>query len=96
MSEPRTIPDTIVTPVGVARIAYTGQVYNLELGTPEEQRKVGKNGATMFAGGFLVGDSAMQADHSTPRLPVAQMPKAWARDYQHAMANNPPMKRVLR
>jgi hypothetical protein len=86
----------IASIVSVARLPYTGQVYNLKLGTPEEQLKVGKNGTTMFAGGFLVGDSAMQQDHSTPRLPVAQLSKAWERDFQNAAANNPPMKRLMR
>jgi hypothetical protein len=50
----------------------------------------------MFAGGFLVGDSAMQKEHDTPRRPVAQLPQAWQRDYQNAVARNPSMKRNLR
>lgn len=74
--------------VSVARLPYTGQVFNLKLGTPEEQLKVGKNGTTMFAGGFLVGDSAMQTEHSTPRLPVAQLSKAWEKDFQNVKVNN--------
>jgi len=82
--------------VSVTRIPYTGQVYNLKLGTPEEQLKVGKDGTTMFAGGFLVGDSVMQKEHDTARRPVAQLSKAWQRDYQNAVAGNPPMKRSLR
>jgi hypothetical protein len=27
---------------------------------------------------------------------VAQIPKVWERDYQNAVAGNPPMQRVLR
>jgi hypothetical protein len=81
--------------VSVTRIPYAGQVFNLTLGTADEQLKVGKNGTTMFAGGFLVGDSAMQKEHDTPR-PVAQLSRAWQRDFQNAVANKPPMKRTLR
>ena len=96
------VGDQVMTDRGIAsivsstRLPYTGQVYNLKLGTPEEQLKVGKNGTTMFAGGFLVGDSAMQQEHSTPRAPVAAVSKAWARDFQNASVNNPPMQRTLR
>jgi len=93
--------DRVMTDRGIAsivsatRIPYTGQVYNLKLGTSEEQAKVGKNGTTLFAGGFLVGDSTMQQDHERPHHQVAQLSEVWARDYQNAVANNPPMKRIL-
>jgi hypothetical protein len=80
----------------VARIPYDGQVYNVKVGTDEEQARVGKRGTTMFAGGFLVGDSAMQREAAVPRQSVAQRSKAWQRDYENALANNPAMIRVLR
>ncbi len=80
----------------VARIPYTGQVYNMDLGTPDEKAKVGKNGTTMFAAGFLVGDNAMQQAHSARPRAVAQLPAAWSRDYHNATINNPPIKRILR
>jgi len=86
----------IATVTSVSRLAYTGQVYNLKLGTAEEQAKVGKNGTTLYAGGFLVGDSAMQEEHSAAKTPVASLTEGWKRDYQNASANNPPMKRILR
>jgi len=86
----------IATITSVERVAYTGQVYNLELGTAAERAKVGKNGTTMFAGGFLVGDSTMQEERSKPRPEVAALPAAWSRDYENAVKNNPPMTRILR
>jgi hypothetical protein len=86
----------IASVVSVARVPYTGKVYNLKLGTPAERAKVGKNGTTMFAGGFLVGDSAMQQEHSTPKSPVAQLSTPWLRDYHNAVAGKPAMTRVLR
>jgi hypothetical protein len=85
----------IATIVSAERAPYTGQVYNLELGTKEERAKVGKNGTTMFAGGFLVGDSTMQEDGSKARRAVAAASPAWSRDYQNALQNNPPMIRIL-
>jgi hypothetical protein len=94
--------DRVITDSGIAsivsteRVEYGGQVYNLKLGTAEEQAKVGKDGTTMFAGGFLVGDSAMQQNNDKPNRTVAQLPTAWSRDYLNAAVNNPPMKRVLR
>jgi preprotein translocase subunit YajC len=94
--------DRVITDSGIAsivsaeRVAFTGQVYNLKLGTAAEQARVGKDGTTMFAGGFLVGDSAMQENRDKPNREVAQLPPAWSRDYVNALVNNPPMKRVLR
>jgi hypothetical protein len=86
----------IATITSVERVPYAGQVYNLELGTAEERAKVGKNGTTMYAGGFLVGDATMQEEHSKPRPVVADLPAEWSTDYANAMANNPPMVRILR
>lgn len=81
----------------VARVPYSGQVYNLALGTSDEVAKVGKQHTTMYAGGFLVGDSVMQRTYSEPqRREVARLSSAWQQDYENAVANNPPMVRVLK
>lgn len=94
--------DRVMTDRGIAsivsatRIPYTGQVYNLKLGTPEEQAKVGKDGTTMFAGGFMVGDSTMQREHDTPSRVVAQLPKEWQRDYQNAVARKSSTRSALK
>jgi len=81
--------------VSVTRVEYPGQVYNLRLGTADEQAAVGKR-TTMFAGGFQVGDAAMQTELGTPVRRVAQRDAAWQRDYQNAVAGLPAMKRVLK
>jgi hypothetical protein len=94
--------DRVMTDRGVAtivsanRVEYKGQVYNLSVGTDAEKAKVGKDGTTMFAGGFLAGDSAMQQAHEQKVREVAQVPSSWQRDYRNALVNNPPMQRVLR
>jgi hypothetical protein len=94
--------DQVMTDRGIARITaitrvpYRGRVYNFDLGTPDEKAKVGKDGTTMYAAGFLVGDNAMQREHTTLRRMVAQVPPAWQRDYAYAQAGNPSMRRVFR
>jgi hypothetical protein len=87
------VKDQVKTDKGVAtltsieRVAPEGKrVYNLRLGTEQELLKVGKNGRTLFAGGFLVGDMGMQDELQMPKQeqPVAvldRLPKAWHQDY---------------
>jgi hypothetical protein len=95
--------DKVMTDRGIAtitsatRVAYNGQVYNLKLGTAEEQAKVGKDGTTLFAGGFLVGDSAMQDNYTKRSREVAtrEVSSAWARDWANGV-HNPSMKRILK
>jgi hypothetical protein len=77
------------TITAIERIPYDGQVYNLNLGTPEELAKLGPNDRTMFAGGLLVGDNTMQAELERPKQkPVdvlASLPKAWHKDYKNRL-----------
>jgi hypothetical protein len=93
------VGDQVMTDRGIAKIVsaermpYGGQVYNLALGTAAEKAKVGVNGTTMFAGGFLVGDSAMQTEHSRAKAPVAAVLPAWRRDFE---AGGSSMTRILR
>jgi hypothetical protein len=82
--------------VSVARVPYAGKVYNLKLGTDAERARVGKRGTTMFAGGFLVGDSSMQQDLDAPRRAVAQLPAAWQRDFDLGARGNSARTRILR
>jgi hypothetical protein len=83
------VKDLVKTDKGVARLTSVSrvpadrQVFNLTLGTDEELLKVAKNGRTMFAGGFLVGDNATQVELERPSsAPVAELPKAWRKDFQ--------------
>lgn len=78
----------VATLTSVSRRPYTGKVYNLTLGTPEELRKAGKNAHLMFANGFKVGDNTMQGELSAPvadtRPILARLAPSWHRDFQSA------------
>ncbi|WNG26554.1 hypothetical protein F0U62_22955 [Cystobacter fuscus] len=89
------VRDQVRTDKGVAsltavkRVPVNGKrVFNLKLGTAEELAGVDALGRTMFAGGFLVGDLAMQEELERPaNEPVdvlARLPKAWHQDYLNA------------
>jgi hypothetical protein len=89
------VRDQVRTDKGVAsltvvkRVPVKGKrVFNLKLGTAEELAGVDALDRTMFAGGFLVGDLAMQEELERPaNKPVdvlALLPKAWHQDYLNA------------
>ncbi|PTL77079.1 Hint domain-containing protein [Vitiosangium sp. GDMCC 1.1324] len=91
------VKDQLRTEKGVAsltsvkRVPVNGKrVFNLKLGTTEELAGLDSLGRTMFAGGFLVGDMAMQQELETPaKKPVdvlASLPKAWHQDFKNAQA----------
>lgn len=70
----------------VSSDAYSGQVYNIDLGVTAERAKLTNENRTFYANGILVGDAAMQGywslKHSGPaRKPLA---KAWATDFRSA------------
>ncbi|ATB29840.1 hypothetical protein MEBOL_003295 [Melittangium boletus DSM 14713] len=72
----------------VRRVPADGQrVFNLRLGTEKELARLAPGSqTTLFAGGFLVGDLAMQrALQSAPR-PAAPLARPWLRDLRHARA----------
>jgi hypothetical protein len=81
------------TLIAIERIPYDGQVYNLTLGVHEELAKLGENERTMFAGGFLVGDNAMQGElarpKSKPKDLLSSLPKAWHKDYLNRLTTKP-------
>jgi hypothetical protein len=73
--------------VAVARVPYQGSVYNFALGTPEELAKAGPEARTMFANGFLVGDSLSQqaldkAHRVDARAVLTKLHGAWHQDYR--------------
>ncbi|WP_338871383.1 Hint domain-containing protein [Myxococcus stipitatus] len=76
---------TSITPVSTEN----ARVYNLRLGTDQELLAVNKNGRTLFAGGFLVGDLSMQDALTRPAREqvsvLEQLPKAWHRDFLNGM-----------
>jgi len=77
--------------VGVERVAYTGDVFNFALGTPEELAKAGPQARTLYANGFLVGDSHLQSELEKARKldtreVLSKLNGAWHEDYRREQA----------
>lgn len=96
-----TVGDAVLTRTGarklvaVERVPYGGLVYNFALGTPEELAGLGPEARTLYADGFLVGDSQMQeALEKTRRVDsravLARLNGAWHQDFQLAQARRHP------
>ena len=84
--------------VAVERVPYGGLVYNFALGTPEELAGLGPEARTLYADGFLVGDSQMQeelekARRVDSRAVLARLNSAWHQDFQLAKARQHPRAR---
>lgn len=81
----------VATLTSVGRELYNKDVYNLVLGTPEELLKAGKQNRTLFANGFLVGDSQMQLElerqkAEQPANVLARISPSWHKDYKNDLA----------
>lgn len=79
------------TLVSVERVPYSGDVFNFALGTPEELASVGPEAHTMYANGYLVGDSLMQTTLEKQRVREAsevltKLDSAWREDFQRHQA----------
>jgi hypothetical protein len=77
--------------VGVERVPYTGTVYNFALGTEQELAHAGPEARTLYANGFLVGDSQTQTELEKQKLVdvrevLARLDGAWHEDYRQAQA----------
>lgn len=73
--------------VSVERVPYEGRVFNFSLGTSEELAGQGPEAHTMFANGFLVGDSQMQTElekqkRVDSRQVLARLNGAWHEDFR--------------
>jgi hypothetical protein len=84
----------LATLTNVAREAYSGQVWNLGLGTAGELALAGMENRTLFANGILAGDSEMQLELSRQKPTksadvLASLPKQWHRDYKNDLARDP-------
>ncbi|QDE90946.1 hypothetical protein BHS06_19335 [Myxococcus xanthus] len=80
----------VATLTSITPVSPEGQrVYNLALGTDTELLKVKKNGRTLYAGGFLVGDLRMQDALTMPKREqvsiLQRLPKAWHQDYHNGV-----------
>jgi hypothetical protein len=79
------------TLVSVERVPYSGDVFNFALGTPEELASAGPEAHTMYANGYLVGDSLMQTQLEKQRVREAsevltKLDAAWHEDFQRHQA----------
>jgi len=77
--------------VGVERVSYSGDVFNFALGTPEELAKAGPQARTLYANGFLVGDSHLQSELEKARRldareVLSKLNGAWHEDFRREQA----------
>ncbi|PTL83273.1 hypothetical protein DAT35_14890 [Vitiosangium sp. GDMCC 1.1324] len=84
--------------VAVERVPYDGRVYNFSLGTPEELANLGPEARTLYANGFLVGDSQMQTElekrkRVDTREVLARLNSAWHEDFRLSQARHPSARR---
>ncbi|WP_375768633.1 Hint domain-containing protein [Archangium gephyra] len=73
--------------VGVERVPFSGEVFNFALGTPEELAVAAPEANTLYANGYLVGDSQMQTTlekqrHLDSREVLARLNGAWHEDFR--------------
>ncbi len=78
--------------ISVERVQHPGKVFNFVLGSRDEMAALGTTQRTLFANGFLVGDSVMQIEledrlKSARRAArAAHLPSAWRRDFESSVA----------
>lgn len=70
----------------VSREPYTGQVYNLKVGSTTEMASLGQDQTIVYANGFIVGDGQIQSKYESLAVKqesrtVEQIPERWRRDY---------------
>ena len=84
--------------VGVERVPFSGDVFNFALGTPEELAVATPGTNTMYANGYLVGDSQMQLTlekqrSSDSREVLARLNGAWHEDFRLHQARSKSARR---
>lgn len=84
--------------VGVERVPYSGQVYNFALGTQEELAKAPAEARTLYANGYLVGDSQMQSTLEKQRTQdtrevLSRLNGAWHEDFRRHQARTTSARR---
>lgn len=76
--------------IRVAREKYSGNVYNLKLGSETEKQSLGEDQTAFYANGVLVGDGQIQSKYESLALhdqgPVAErLPARWQKDYANTI-----------
>jgi hypothetical protein len=77
--------------VGVERVPYNDEVFSFAMGTPEELAKAGPEARTLYANGFLVGDSQTQTTLEKQKLQdtrevLTKLNGAWHEDFRRHQA----------
>ncbi|MCY1082654.1 Hint domain-containing protein [Archangium lansingense] len=84
--------------VGVERVPYAGQVFNFALGTKEELAQAPAEARTLYANGYLVGDSQMQSTLEKQRTQdsrevLTRLNGAWHEDFRRHQERNTSARR---
>ncbi len=84
--------------VGVERVPYNDEVFNFALGTPEELAKAGPEARTLYANGFLVGDSQTQLTLEKQQVRdtrevLTKLNGAWHEDFRRHQARQKSARR---
>ena len=75
----------------VSREPYTGQVYNLKVGSTTELASLGQDQTIVYANDFIVGDGQIQSKYEALAMKqensrtVEQIPERWRRDYLRSL-----------
>jgi hypothetical protein len=79
--------------VRISRESYGGKVHNLRVGSATEMRSLGADRTAMYANGFLVGDSQIQAKYQSMDLrtqaATTRLPVSWRSDFQSSASRLP-------
>jgi len=80
-------PDTLVR---VYRVTYRGNVWGLDIGSPEDRVRLTDTNTTFFANGILVGDGKMQgrlerAHYESPAEVLSRLDPKWHTDYRNTL-----------
>jgi hypothetical protein len=71
--------------VAVTREQFKGNVHNLKVGSGNELQSLATDQTTIYANGFLVGDSQVQAKYESMELRETSrpnpLPMRWRKDY---------------
>lgn len=75
---------------GLSEEMYTGKVYNLSVGLPEDGVELTTDNTTFIADGILVGDARMQRYYgdlvkATPEEVLQRIPPEWHQDYLNSL-----------
>lgn len=89
------VGDVLITNRGHSRLVkivpkkFDGNIWNLDVGRPNDRVRLTDNNTTFYANGILVGDGQMQkrfdrADYESPAQVLKRIDKKWHIDYRNS------------